>query len=165
MKIQNTTAINNNTYTFSELYNGRTIGLYTATDVSNCKLSYIHGIGSLAIVSEQERKAIIDGLLNESKGCVILNTTNEVVANFIKNTYPIYYFHKIPIGYGRSYHYHICIKNTVKLNNSCRDPEVVNQPIAVEQHNNKVAIADKLLNILRKKRRKTDWVTEFIDTL
>jgi len=84
MKIQNTTAINNNTYTFSELSNGRTIGLYTATDVSNCKLSYIHGIGSLAIVSEQERKAIIDGLLNESKGCVILNTTNEVVANFIK---------------------------------------------------------------------------------
>lgn len=134
--------------------------MYVATDVSNCKLSYIHGAGTLGSLSDEKKKEVIDALLKlpDAKGCYILNTTDRSVADFISKTYPVYYYQNVPIGYNGGCQYHICIKNTVKENTHCRTPK--NSP-----YPDKEVIRRKLETILKAKRRKTDYIDEFIKSL
>ncbi len=131
--------------------------IYVSTDGTNCKLSYIHGAGNLQGLKEEELKTVFDGTLIHAKGCVILNTTSITIFNFIRKTYPIYYQHSVPIGYGTGFQYHICFKNVIKVNGACRDP----QPLPTD----KMGIKQKLLTLLKDRRRKTDYVDEFINSL
>lgn len=140
------------------------ITLYIGTDGTNCKLSYIHGAGSLAYVAKDLRKNVIDELLRKCKGCVILNTTEREIFNFIKATYPTYYAQEVPIGYYNGFQFHVCFKNTIVENRNCRIPnEMVNVP-AGEVPPKKV-LRDKLIALLKSKRRKNDYVDEFINSL
>lgn len=100
------------------------LNIYTAHDPTNCKLSYINGIGSIHGFVKKDKLEILNLILKDLKGSVILNTTNQRVANFIKKNYPTYYYHKVPSGYYGKYQYHICIKNTINVNNNCREPEL-----------------------------------------
>lgn len=160
MKVENTTVSNEQNFTFKEFKGtNSSIALTLTGDSSNCKLSYIHSAGYLNLISDENKKEVMNFLLDKAKGCVILNTTNEKVFNFLKNNYPTYYANKVPIGYGTNYQYHVCIKNTIRVNQNCRLPEGLNGNI------DKNTIKDKLNTILKSKRRKTDFVDEFIRSL
>jgi len=97
--------------------------LYTSTDPSNCKLSYVNSIGSINQFLKKDKLEILNLLLKDLKGSVIFNTVNKKVADFIARNYPTYYYHKVPTGYYGKYQYHLCIKNTVTVNANCREPE------------------------------------------
>ena len=133
-----------------------------AHDPTNCKLSYLHGLGILGAVgvSDEEKLEIINSLLKYCKGAVIINTINKEVFDFIKGNFQYYYTEEVPIGYGNKYQYHICIRNLIMYKSACRQPEVKPQPTI-----DKEAIKTKLLTLLKKKRRKSDYVQEFIDSL
>lgn len=132
-----------------------------SSDTTNCKLSYIHGIGILTSYSKNEYKEIIDNLLDKCKGTVLINTTKEEIGEFLKDNYVHYYYHKVPIGYGNGYQYHILIKNDVRPNTYCRKPEKeVNTP-----DDFKANFKSKLLETLKKLRRKNDYVDELINSL
>ena len=152
----------NRAFSFDKLTGKYGASLSLAADDSNCKLSYIHQAGNLAGVIDKERKEIIDYLLRQSKGCVILNTTQEEVYNFLRETYKTYYAHAVPIGYYDKFQYHICIKNDINPNAYCKDP-VVEKLVA--DSIDKVAIKKQLNTILKSKRRKNDYVDEFIKSL
>lgn len=164
MKIENITNAGsvNSVYKFSELNDNNpnestTFVAYIGDDITNCKLSYIHGIGSLYNVrSDNEKKEITDYLLKRCKGCVIINTTQKTIADFIRNTYPTYYYQELPLGYGTANHYHVCIQNTVFPNANCKAPTPAKE---------KTEIKDKLIAFLKSKRRKTDFVDEFISLI
>lgn len=93
-----------------------------ASDNTNCKLSYLHGLGCLKTVNDEVKLIALNLALGYSRGCVIINTITKSVADFIAKHYPVYYYHKVPIGYQKGYQYHICIKNTIKENFYCRKP-------------------------------------------
>src|SRR5690242_14988503 len=111
-----------NTYAFKFDDSNYKICLYTSGDNTNCKLSYIHGIALLSGVSDDSKKKAINYLLTLLKGAVILNTTSEKMADFIKNNYQVYYFEKVPIGYNSTYQYHMCIMNEQRVNENCKVP-------------------------------------------
>ena len=133
-----------------------------ADDPTNCKLSYLHGLGILGAVgvSDEEKLEIINSLLKYCKGAVIINTINKEVFDFIKGNFQYYYAEEVPIGYDGKYQYHICIRNLIRYNSFCRQPELKKQPTI-----DKEVIKTKLLTLLKNKRRKNDYVQEFIDSL
>lgn len=136
------------------------------SDTTNCKLSYIHGAGCLSIYKDNQIKESIDILLKYCKGCVILNTTQKKIVEVIQKHYPVYYSHNVPIGYGTNYQYHICFKNTIKENSNCRGPETNTPAFAASGKTLDIGmITNKLNEILKKKRRKNDFVDEFIKSL
>lgn len=126
-------------------------------DTTNCKLSYIHGGGSLLIYNEEEIQFVINHILSFCKGCIILNTIYKKVYDVISKHYPIYYKSEVPIGYNGGFQYHVCFKNIIRKNSSCREPTSVNL--------DKKRIKDVLTSVLKKKRRKSDYVDEFINLL
>lgn len=124
MKVTSNKSGTRSQYIFMDLKSypyGSTV--YTETDHTNCKLSYIHGTGILEQYDDKDKKEIIDFLLKNLKGCIILNTIIKDVADFIEKTYPTYYYHDVPIGYCNGYQYHICFKNVINVNESCRTPK------------------------------------------
>lgn len=138
-------------------------------DNSNCKLSYIHNIGWLKHITtkDNERKEIIDKLLEYQKGCVFINTINKDLADFINKTYPTYFYEEVPIGYNGGYQYHICIKNVIKINHYCRTPE---KKSLNKQRNNKgghtKTKVEKLLRThLKQNNQSTRFVNKFIREL
>lgn len=133
--------------------------VYISSDVTNCKLSYIHGAGQLVSFKAEELKEVFDALLINTKGCIILNTIQKTVFDFVNNTYPVYYQHAVPIGYHNGFQYHVCFKNTIRVNSNCRTPEV-DKPVI-----DKAAIKQNLCTLLKSKKRKTDYVDEFINSL
>lgn len=138
-------------------------------DVSNCKLSYIHRLGSLIGFTANQRKEIVDGVLKVCKGAVIINTTNKTVADWISKNYPTYFYNEVPIGYSNTFQYMLCIKNTIVVNANCREPlEVKPKSIDVKIDTTalqKEVIKQKLVKVLTEKRRKGDYVDEFINSL
>jgi len=162
MKAENSTTDNEMTYLFSELksypYN---LCFKVSGDSTNCKLSYIHGIGSLTVVkNDNEKLEILNFLLSKCKGCVIINSTSKPIIDLINNNFPSYYNVEVPIGYGSGYQYHICIKNTVKVNPHCREPKKVLKVVPTKEQ-----FETKLRAILKKYKRKDDYVEEFINSL
>lgn len=141
------------------------------TDPTNCKLSYIHGIGNLSIVKDnKEKKEIIEHLLKKCKGYVIINTTNKEVSDFIFNNFKSYYYIKVPVGYNSGYQYNIAIRNYIIPNGNCKVPsEIINNTVTTV--NNKVSNIDlntiktRLKILLRNKRRKDDYVDQFFKDL
>jgi hypothetical protein len=96
------------------------------SDISNCKLSYLHNLGPIYQLfgfDDVVMKTIIDYLLNYMKGFIITTTINERFAEFLEKTYPTYYNNKVPVGYSGGYQYHVCFKNIINKNYSCRYPE------------------------------------------
>lgn len=129
--------------------------IYKDTDPTNCKLDYIHGTGMLACLEDAQKKEVIETILKDSKGYIILNTTNNEVADFIKNNFQIYYSNPIPVGYGNRVQYNIAFRNHIKPNFSCKEPKAKN----IQD------IESKLRALLKSKRRKDDYVEEFIRSL
>ena len=147
-------------YSFAEIKNLLyPLTIYVDEDASNCKLSYIHGIGALSGIDDADKKLVINELLRGCKGSVVINTIRESVTDFISKNYPTYYYNKVPVGYTNGYQYHICIKNTININGTCRNPEKSVGTI------DKAAIRTKLLKVLKANKRKTDYVNEFIKSL
>ena len=110
-------------YQFKQLPSAKYgITLYLNSDGTNCKLSYIHGAGVLYGITDEEKKAVIDRMLLDAKGTIVINTTCKEVSQFIEKTYLTYYSHELPIGYHGGYQYHLCIKNTINTNAYCKDP-------------------------------------------
>ncbi len=144
--------VNNNPYGY-----GYTV--YVGSDGTNCKLSYIHGAGNLVNFSAEDLKQAIEACLNQAKGCVILNTTAPAIFKFIKDNYPVYYEHAVPIGYNNGFQYHVCFKNTLKVNLNCREPNV-EKPVF-----DKASLKQNLYTLLKTKRRKADYVEEFVNSL
>lgn len=131
-------------------------------DPTNCKLSYIHGVGSLLNYTDAERKKILDTALDSLKGHVIINTTSATVADFINKNYTVYYSNRTPVGYATDgYQYHICIRNDVKKNSYCRDPEKSSGSYAIAKEHLKA----KLIEKLRSLKRKTDYVNDFVNEI
>lgn len=93
-------------------------------------------IGKISYFTNEEKIEIINFTLKYSKGCVFINTINKVVALFICENYPTYYFHEVPIGYYSGFQYHLCIQNTVNKNDNCKTPS---------KENNKVIIQEKIV--------------------
>ncbi len=162
MKAENSTFTNDMVYTFSELksysYN---LGFRISGDPTNCKLSYIHGIGSLnGVKNNNEKLEILNFLLSKCKGCVIINSTIKSVIEFISDNFPTYYNVEVPIGYNKGYQYHICIKNIVNVNPNCREPKKVLEVVPTREE-----FSTKLKAILKKYKRKDDYVEEFVNSL
>lgn len=128
-------------------------------DSTNCKLSYIHGIGSTASFTKEELKQVVDRCLQDCKGAVYINSISEPVILKIKELYPTYSYTKVPIGYNNQFQYHILIKNTVKVNPNCLDPTP--PPATIDKDH----LRTVLTALLVKKHRKTDIVDEFIKML
>jgi len=129
--------------------------IITNEDVTNCKLSYIHGIGKLRDYTDEEKSEVLDSVLKISKGYCIINTINKEVYNFIKDNYQTYYHHAVPVGYGNDFQYNICIRNHVNPNYYCKVPKQIDSNM----------IEQKLRQILKSKRRKADYVDEFINAI
>lgn len=91
-------------------------------DNSNCKLSYIHEVGNLKYLSDDNKKKVLDFALEYCKGTIFINTTNKEVAEFIRDNYTCYYYYEVPIGYNDGFQYHLNIKNTIKINPNCKEP-------------------------------------------
>lgn len=162
MLIENATMTDTTTYRIKKTSIDYGVNFTVSGDSTNCKLSYIHGIGSLkGNFKEEEYKAVIDTLLYRCKGTVLLNTIVKEVATFIKENYTHYYYQEVPIGYGNGYQYHILIRNDINPNRNCRNPEVKN-PITSDF---KASIKTKLLETLKKLRRKDDYVDQFVNSL
>lgn len=143
------------------------VTVWISGDNSNCKLSYIHGIGSLNLLTKEELKQVVNRCLQDCKGAVYINSTNKQVISYLKELYPTYSYTEVPIGYGTGFQYHILIKNTVKVNDNCRNPTAPvttapQIPASAISHN---YVRTKLTELLKKKRRKTDIVEEFIKML
>lgn len=132
--------------------------IYVGSDHTNCKLSYIHGAGCLSGRTQEEIKEVIKKILGITKGCVILNTKYKDVFTAITSLYPVYYASEVPIGYNNGFQYHVCFKNTVKINGSCREPKKL-------ESLDKTIIKQRLMETLKIRRRKTDYVDEFINSL
>lgn len=146
--------------------NDRRIILYTSNDSTNCKLSYIHGVGYLAVFEKNDdRKMIIDTVLKYLKGCVIINTTDKSVSDWISENYLTYYYQKVPIGYNNKYQYHICIKNNINTNNNCRKPVTDTDLLRKKPFLTKDKIKNTLLKVLKDRRRKADYIDEFLTLL
>src|SRR5690349_8200569 len=114
MEVKNVTQAIEKIYQYSGLksFTG-VISIRVSEDQTNCKLSYIHGIGILSVIKDNnEKKLILDDIINNyCKGAIIINTTNKIVSDFIAATYPVYYYNNVPIGYNNTFQYHICIQN------------------------------------------------------
>lgn len=139
--------------------------LYINSDTTNCKLSYIHGAGTLHGLDDKTMKEVIDKILKLCKGTVLLNTTAKSVFDSIKRLYPIYYQHEVPIGYNGTFQYHVLFKNVINVNGNCRAPvpeKKIGNPATAE---NKAIIKHKLHELLKAKRRKADYVDDFINSL
>lgn len=145
------------------------VSLEVSTDHSNCKLSYIHGAGSLQYTTNEQKKEVIDHVLNSCKGYVILNTISKEVAEFVTENYDCYFHKEIPVGYNNGFQHIVCFRNHIKTNHNCKIPEkiVKKETVATKNVNtlNKKTIQQKLLGILKQKRRKPDYVEEFINSL
>jgi hypothetical protein len=136
------------------------ITLYVSSDPTNCKLSYIHGGGQLCNLDDEEKKEAIDFVLKHCKGYVIMNTTNKLVAKWITENYETYFKQDVPVGYTNGFQYVISIRNNIVVNSSCKVPvkkvaEVAKDPV----------LAEKLRAFLKKKRRKDDYVEDFVNSL
>lgn len=152
---------------------GKDYPMYISSDITNCKLSYIHGIGAIWSYTQKEELIVnaIKEVLYYLKGAVIINTINQKISDIIFKNFDTYYYHKVPIGYGNGYQYHICIKNSSNVNGYCRKPEnntdltgrSVN--ISLKNNNDLDILASKLKEELKKRRRKTDFVDELIESL
>lgn len=159
MKVENTTYSSTRTYTFYP-DQGYSFNLELSEDKSNCKLSYIHQAGALVNRSDKIKKEAIDFLLQKAKGCIIINTTNKQVADWLSKNYDTYYYNEVPIGYNESYQYHICIRNNVAINHNCRKPEALKVQVF-----DKDSLKVKMKAILKKLRRKSDYVDELVDSI
>jgi hypothetical protein len=131
-------------------------------DGSNCKLSYFHQAGNLSRFSEEEKKKIVDFALLRVKGCVIINTIDKEVALFFKKTYPTYYYQELPIGYNDGFQYHICIKNTMNVHYSCKNPQPIEEPMHGFA---KTKIEKSLRTYLKANDMKTKFVNSFMTYL
>lgn len=143
------------------------ITLWLSSDGTNCKLSYIHGIGSFAMLTKEELKQVVDRCLQDCKGAVYINSVSKEVISKLRELYPVYSYTEVPIGYNNGFQYHILIKNTVVININCKDPYVptatkATLPTSPIPHD---YIRTMLTTLLKKKRRKTDIVDEFIKML
>lgn len=155
----------NNLYANTTPYNVEIDGEYICCltlsgDETNCKLSYIHGIGNLTNTSINNWKLVIDGALKKLKGCVFINTTNKRMAEFIRDNYITYCYNELPIGYNNGFQYHVTIKNDVNPSNYCRKPEILLVDKTIKEN-----LKNKLVTFLKSKRRKADYVDELIDSL
>jgi len=83
-----------------------------------------------------------------------------IIIDLINNNFPSYYNIEVPIGYRSGYQYHICIKNTVNVNPHCREPEKVLKVVPTKEQ-----FETKLRAILKKYKRKDDYVEEFVNSL
>jgi hypothetical protein len=154
--------INDNTYKFSELKSSKYGNvLCLGDDSTNCKLSYIHGIGNFNYISEEDIVLVINHCLQLSKGCVILNTTSLKIYKLLLKKYQVYYAHKVPIGYNDDFQYHVCIRNHININDYCKIPPKYSEEIKFTKKH----IKTELIKILKLKRRKDDYVNEFIKKL
>lgn len=152
---------------------GKNYPMSVSGDGSNCKLSYIHSIGSIWNYTNKEESIVkaIKEVLYYLKGAVIINTTNQRISDMIFKNFDTYYYHKVPIGYNNGYQYHICIKNSTSISSYCRKPEnntdLTGNPVNVslKDDNDLNILASKLKEELKKRRRKTDFVDELIESL
>lgn len=145
------------------------INIGVSSDPSNCKLSYIHRLGSLIGFKDDQRKEIVNKVLEVCKGAVIINTINKTVADWISKNYPTYFYNEVPIGYNNGFQHMLCIKNTIVTNANCRIPIEI-KPKSIDTRISatdlqKEVIKQKLVKILVEKRRKGDYVDEFINSL
>jgi len=125
-------------------------------DPTNCKLSYIHGLGNYNYVDKE--KLIEDlnhALQTQCKGAVIINTISEKVADVILDNYQVYYFQKVPIGYNNKFQYHICIRNHISINLNCKIPKKYD----------KLTLKGKLVHLFKSKRRKLDIIDDILNLL
>jgi hypothetical protein len=157
----NTQQENNKYFVFDNLKSCKyNIGLELSGDAHNCKLSYIHQAGTLEYVKDNnECIDIINAILGKAKGMVIINTTSKRISDLIVNNYQVYYKHNVPIGYNNNFQYHIGIRNHIKVNDYCKIP--IKKPESIE----KAQIKNALLELLKSKKRKADYVDEFIDSI
>lgn len=169
--IENVT-VNRNTYYRITTSTGRSVRLYYSTDDTNCKLSYIHSVGSLVGMIDNDKKEVIDTILRVSKGAVILNSTKKAITDWIAKNYEVYYYNRVPIGYSNTFQYHICIRNSIMPNPYCLKPTVkITEDINQQEVNsnnlkyNKSSIRNKLKKLLKSLRRKDDYVDSFVDSL
>ncbi len=150
-------------HTFSEFKNYKyPITFYTNGDFTNCKLSYIHSLGYLAnLKDDDERKEVMRVLLRNCKGYVIINTTKKEVCDWLVANYPTYFEQHVPVGYYGGFQYVIAIKNMFNINTSCREPVQSKKTNILD----KSKLAEQLTAFLKKKRRKADYVEEFLKLL
>lgn len=147
--------------TFKDLnsYKGA-LSFEISTDSSNCKLSYIHNLGNLFLIKNDiEKKKIVDNILKQCKGYIIVNTIKASIKLFLEENYPIYFSEATPVGYVNTYQYIICFKNPCVYNENCRQPSEKKMKITKEH------IEAELRKILKSKRRKDDYVKDFINNL
>jgi len=168
MKVENITRAVETTYQFEQDLTKHKFSVTLSGDSTNCKLSYIHGIGNIACTkSEAFYKEVMTFLLSKAKGVVLINTISKEIYEWICRNYPVYYQSELPIGYSNGFQYHVCIKNTVETNAYCKDPipKVVPVPITTQSSINKTRIKEILTQVLLYKRRKIDFVDKFINLL
>jgi len=131
-----------------------------STDYSNCKLSYIHQLGNLIMVKDDvEKKKVVNAILRRCKGYVIVNTIRPQVKQFLEENYPIYFSEATPVGYANTDQYIVCFKNPLVQNKNCRKPYERKTKLSREH------IEAELRKILKSKRRKDDYVKDFIESL
>lgn len=133
------------------------IRLIVGTDPTNCKLDYIHGAGSLINLNDDQKKEVLETILKERKGYIILNTTQKLVADYIAKNFQTYYHIEVPVGYNNGFQHNVCFRNHVNINFYCKVPK--------RQQYDANDIEGKLRGILKAKRRKADYVEEFIGSL
>jgi hypothetical protein len=148
-------------FTFNNLKSCKySVGLELTGDAHNCKLSYIHQAGMLEYVEDNDECIeIINTILGKAKGMVIINTISKRISDLIVNNYQVYYKHNVPIGYDNNFQYHIGIRNHINVNEYCKMP--IKKPESIEKAN----IKNALLELLKSKKRKADYVDEFIDLI
>lgn len=116
-------------------------------------------MGALADFSEEEIKEAIKILFTSThvKGAVIINTISKKIATILKENFQVYYYQEVPIGYNNGYQYHICLRNHIYTNSSCKVPEKF-----IDGKLNKDDLKEKLKVLYKKKKRKADIIDDIL---
>lgn len=134
---------------------------------SNCKFSQIdfisHILGSGTDAQKKERMLEV---LKDARILVLVNTSIEAQKNWLEANFEIYESVKIPIGYGGGYQYHIFIRNPHGVQNPNMRPTEFKKDKEVPKGTvTKEKVKTELEKLLKQKRRKTDLVNEFVESL
>lgn len=136
--------------------------VYIVPSLSNCKLSSLESIN--ALIYHGDEKTNINKMnlvLKECRCLVYINTIDHRIKEFLESNYEIYEILEIPVGYGIGIQYHIFIRNTLSSMVSYARPKAATNIRTF----NMADVKNKLIATLKKKKRKMDYVEEFINSL
>lgn len=108
-------------------FRAKVVAFYT----DNCKLSHFRNVGSWLGHNEsfeKEKIAIFTEMCKHADDTIFMTLNDIESVNFLRKNFDVLYAIKMPIGYGKNFQYHICVKNPQKdrYNERIKNERIIN---------------------------------------